>query len=227
MLGYSLLKDLYDAEWQRRDQLGAALGIPLAVLTVVASVIAFAVQRADFRRPYVGLLALLLAGVAGFCFARAVRLLVRSFHGHLYRGIPYPAEITKYEDELYRRHRAAGNADTFAEVDFHELLRDRYGDAADRNARINALRGELLFQANGWMLWAFAIAILAGLTTVIDIRLQPDAVYQVHLNGGTTTMSDDKSPSPPTPAPAPTPIEKPVAPVNHDLRTETKVPTKK
>jgi len=157
-----LYRDLYAEEVQDRELLRSAVSIPLALLTILGSGIAYL-----FRGLPVAPDTLLgcwhtiaLAGAAlAFCIAAV--FLIMSYHGHVYERVPSPNQIKTYEEALniYHGSSEAGRAE--ATATFQSFLRSRYTEAADRNMYTNIKRSAYLYRANAAVIACLVLAALA------------------------------------------------------------------
>lgn len=143
----SFYQHLYETEWQTRDHLQAAVSTPLSVLVLVATGLVLLAQ--NFRTDHHGLEIVFWSAyaVAAAGFMVAVYMLIRSFHGYVYRRIPLPSQLLAYHEGLLRHYTALGRPG-LANDEFDLYLRQRYVEAGDRNAVHNTNRFDYLHQAN-------------------------------------------------------------------------------
>jgi len=156
-------RQLYSEEFESRDRLRAAIGMPVGLLTVFASLLATMLRDPP---PAPGFLAWLFAtGAASgtYFFVRAAYYLVRSFHGHTYKVAPTPLELEAFWKDLRQWHKTYGKGKDGARVDFAKYLRDTYVTDTDHNALVNAEKAEYLFRAHGAMIYT---GMLAGLALI-------------------------------------------------------------
>lgn len=171
---------LYEAEWGRREQLGASLGTPLTVLTIVGAAFGWCYQNA--RVPSNGLDWLPSAGLglALVFFLRAVYILARSYHGYTYRQIPSASQIRAFQVELADpAHRAVTTEACSTQFDLQ--LIERYVEAADRNRANNDSRSDLLYRANAALLICAVLVAISALPILYSLKQQADPVYKVDI----------------------------------------------
>ena len=176
-----LYKNLYDAEWTRRDQLQSAVGTPLTAITLLGSalvVLSGNWNTAALVWPLVFRAALLGAGAT---FAIAVYKLVRSYHNYVYERIPFSSQLHTYESDLRQYYAAtAGNPD-LAGVEFEAELERRYILAADVNSQNNIRRGEYLHQANWAIVWAVVFTATAAVPLALTLKDRTPNAAQIEI----------------------------------------------
>lgn len=95
------------------------------------------------------------------CYLRTIYFLVRSYHGHVYRFLPFALEIRSYRDDLRHWYATYGGGSDEAEKEFEEYLERLNAEAADHNARINLEKSEYLFRANTWLVYCVILTVAA------------------------------------------------------------------
>jgi hypothetical protein len=174
-LSFEFLKDRYDYELRRKEELTAALGLPVGVLGGLGSLIVAMIRTFAFRRDAATYAFCVLVTPAICSFFACLAQLVRAYHRQKYIYLPLLKDLEATREEWRAFYEAAGY--TGADQDFfsHEL-RMRIIEAADRNTTNNDERGSLLYWARVWLF------VLLGLTTLAGV---PYVANQVKLHAET------------------------------------------
>jgi hypothetical protein len=229
----------YELEWQRRDQLQSASGVPIGILTLLGSALVYLLK--EFETP-----TLLLSGffwtmalLATLAYGIAVYMSVRSYYGYLYQRIPLPSQLQAHQAELLAYHRKSGGREGDAQRDFEDFLCQRYIDATDRNAANNINRGAYLHNANSAVAVCLVFTLFSGAVFGVHVKLDPSKPQRVEItNIPEASMTEEKDqPKKENAQPIPnagkpssfvdTNISKPAGPKNIDVRTGFEVPKKK
>jgi hypothetical protein len=177
----SLYESLYEAEWLRRDQLQAAVGTPVGVLTLLGGALVIVAERFETSSPVLAAWFWTSFGIACAAFLLSVYMLVRSFYGWLYERIPLPSQLREYERGLIEYHKATGSDQHAAATEMRQFLDERYVVAGDRNAVNNATRAEYLHQANKWLVVALGAVALCAAPFVIAAKRAPPKPQKVEI----------------------------------------------
>jgi len=165
---YDFIKSRYDYELQRKEQLTAALTLPVAVLSALGGAIvamARSFSYADAILTWAFAAALIAQGIAFFA---SLTYLAHAYHRQTYVFLPLLEEIDGSRDEFLEF--APGMAGGEAEVldAFENQMRKRMIDAADRNTQTNDERSSMLHRAR-LALYAVLVSVaLSGIPYVID-----------------------------------------------------------
>jgi hypothetical protein len=186
---------LYEAEWQTRDHLQAAVSTPLSVLVLVATGLVLLAQ--NFRTDHHALEIVFWSAyaVAAAGFIAAVYMLIRSFHGYVYRRIPLPSQLLAYYEGLLRHYTALGRPG-LANQEFDLYLRERYVEAGDRNAVHNTNRFDYLHQANRGIILSLCALVACTVPYVLAIRLSNADSAQVQPTHEARIPHDDPADAP-------------------------------
>lgn len=167
-MDFPFLKDRYDYELLRREQLTAALALPVGILSalggaVVAMARSFSYQNASLTSAFGVLLA---ANVIAFFLC--LFDLGRAYHRQKYLYLPLLGEMERSREEFleYAQVMAGGEAEVMA--DFDRELRRRVIQAADRNTQNNDERSGLLYRARVALFAVLALTAAAGVPYVVD-----------------------------------------------------------
>jgi hypothetical protein len=230
-------EELYKHELEHRERLRAAIGIPVGLLVVIGGLLGAILQSFWFEA---GILCywfwLAVLGSALF-FVRAVYFLVRSYHGHTYRVMPFALESRTYRDALRDWHARYGNGPHEGDREYEDYLERLYAEAADHNAYENAAKSEHLFRANTFVVCCVISAAVTFVPFAIHRVSSPAVVHKIEITNQSATasrdqetrMSNDKpNPVPPSPPQVPpqSPPPKPPAPPLRNLK-EGQIPERK
>jgi hypothetical protein len=151
----------YDFELQRKEQLTAALALPVGVLGVLGSLLAVMVRSFTFQGdPLSVAFGIAVAGAVCSFFACLLQL-ARAYHRQTYRYLPLLKQLDATLDEwrsFYAETGFTGDEEDF----FVRELRARIIDAADRNTENNDARSALLYWARVWLFWLLGLTTAAG-----------------------------------------------------------------
>lgn len=154
-------------------------------------------------------------------YAVAIYMLVRSFHGHVYRHLPFPSELKEYHDGLRAHYEALGTP-LLADREFESFLEQRLVDAADRNTENNLERAEYLRQANRGIIVAVMALTCASVPYSLHERTKEAAPQKLEITNLQTAMApQNPRPAPGTQRPVP---PKPIPPENFDVRIGARAP---
>ena len=166
MLNFDFLKDRYDFELRRNDQLNSSLPLPVGVLTALGGLIAVMARSFSYRSPT--LAAIFIAFLAADVLVFFVCLVFLSFayHRHSYVYLPLLQEL---EDAnlKWREVSAQTHVDGLDEA-FILNLRALIIQAADWNTRNNDARIRHLYWARIALFSVLVLTALAGLPYVAD-----------------------------------------------------------
>lgn len=166
-LGFEFIKDRYDFELLRKEQLTTALALPVGILGGLGSLLAVMVRSFHFHRdPTTAVFVALTAG-AIVSFFSCMFQLARAYHRQKYRFLPLLRELNEKLEEWKGFYETAGYAG--AEQDFfvHDL-RSSIIDAADRNTENNDSRSSMIYWARVWLFWLLGFATGAGVVYVAN-----------------------------------------------------------
>lgn len=167
-MDFAFLKDRYDYELLRREQLTAALALPVGILSVLGG--ATVAMARSFS--YLGVIVTPAFGVllaaTGISFFLCLLDLGRAYHRQKYLYLPLLSAIEQSREEFmeYGQTIAGGDAEVMA--DFEKELRRRVIEAADRNTRNNDDRSRLLYWARIELFVVLALTAAAGIPYVVD-----------------------------------------------------------
>jgi hypothetical protein len=154
-------KDFYDQEKTQRESLRGAIGQPVALLSIVTTLLASMFQKFQMQCSLATALFVLVFLFACIAGAVAVTNLVRAYHGHTYKGVGSAEEIRTTRLALYEWYIGQGKSEADAEKDLLHQLDEQFSIAATHNAKVNERRSELLYLANRYIILGGAGAAFA------------------------------------------------------------------
>lgn len=223
------LKDMYAEEWERRERIQSATGIPIALLTIVGGALVVFFERS---MPFAGWIdapfwSLFVA--TSVLLGIALYMLVRSYLGYMDRRLPLASQLQQHHETLTAHFAKSPTAAADVQREFDRFLAERYVDALDRNGTNNINRSAYLHKANKFAVMAFVATVLTAIPLGVQTKgwLVPRPVTP---NRSQTVSTDDNSqqsrPAEQKPAET-TPAKVPTGPANIDIRTGTRVPETK
>jgi hypothetical protein len=156
------LKDRYDYELRRREDLTSALSMPVGVLTVLGGAMATMAKSFSYGVPALSWAFGVILAVAVVAFIVCMVRLACAYHPQKYLYLPLLGALHEAREEwraFYAETRHDGADDDFFE---HELEKHII-DAADRNTRNNDYRSDQLHLAR---IALFAVLVLTALLVV-------------------------------------------------------------
>jgi hypothetical protein len=159
-LDFKFLKDRYDYELQRKEQLTSALSLPVGLLGGLGSLLAVIVRSFSPARDLVTLLFFLSVIASGVAFFACLVTLARAYHRQTYRYLPLLRSLDDKLGEWRSFYQDVGH-DGAEQAFFEHDLRSHVIDAADRNTQNNDTRSALLYWARVWL-----FVLLGGVAVV-------------------------------------------------------------
>jgi hypothetical protein len=215
--------ELYVHEWARRDQLAAALGIPLGLVMALGSGLAFLVTNYSLSNEPLCWAFLSFLSFATYGLLRAGYFLVRSYHGFTYSRHPYSGQLLAHWEDLKKCHENFHEPNGSASEEFENGLIQALAAATDINAKNNRIKSAYLYRAVSAIIFSLVFTLAAAVPAIFESLppLENNTVQnEIHFNPGCLMENNDtKKPkednSQKTP-PAPPP--KPSFPKNKDIR---------
>ena len=165
---FDYLRDRYEYELQRKEQLTAQLTLPVAVLGLLGSAIVAMARSFSYRLPLLTIPFMIILSGAGMAFLVCLVYLGRSYHRQTYVFLPLLEATDQSRNEFlkFASVMAGGEAEVLDE--FEKQMRGRIINAADRNTDTNDERSALLHRARLALFVVLLLATVAGLPYVID-----------------------------------------------------------
>ena len=159
---FDFLKDRYDYELQRREQLTAALTLPFGVLIVLGGAMAAMARSFSYKDDLLTWVFGILLGLAVIAFFLCILNLGRTYHRQTYIYLPLLGDLQEVREE-WRAFYEAAHQRGAADDSFQHELEARIIDAADRNTRNNDQRSRYLFWSR---LALFAVLVLTAMMSI-------------------------------------------------------------
>jgi len=165
---FGFLKNRYDYELHRKEQLTAALTLPVGVLTVLAGALVGMARSFTYRESVLVVLFGSFVAFAAVAFLTCLVFLTRAYHRQTYSFLPLLADIDRARNEFleYADAMAGGEADVLEA--FEHQMRGRMIEAADQNTLMNDERSALLHRARVALYAVLLLVALAGVPYLID-----------------------------------------------------------
>ena len=167
-MDFEFLKDRYDFELQRKEQLNAALTLPVAVLSGLGGAIVAMARSFTYRDELVTRAFLIALGLDLSAFLVCLVFLGLAYHRQHYRYLERLASLERwkqgYAEMLGRWGFPSYNVNTLLK----EYLRGRIIEAADRNTENNDKRSIDLSRARASLFAVLFFTAAAGIPYVID-----------------------------------------------------------
>ena len=186
---FDFLKDRYDYELRRQEQLTAALTLPIGVLTVLGGVMVAMARSFSYQDGPLTWGFWILLGLAGIAFFLCIFHLGRAYHRQTDTYLPLLRDLQKARDqlrefykqlylrEIYKEEHQSGPADDLFQRKEHQEggddlfqheLEKRIIDAADKNTQNNDQRRVYLFLARREIFAVLALIAIMGMIYVVD-----------------------------------------------------------
>ncbi len=168
MFDFKFIKDRYDFELARKEQITNALTMPIGVMSVIGALLVAMGRSFNFRDSplWWTFVPLFVADVMAFVIC--LIYLGRAYHLQTYIYLPLLSDLDQAADEFrdFNAYVRANGGDV--EETFEGDLLKRIIDAADRNTKTNERRTELLRIARLWLFSALWLTLFAGFPYVAD-----------------------------------------------------------
>jgi hypothetical protein len=165
---FDYLKDRYEYELQRKEQLTGQLTLPVAVLGLLGSAIVAMARSFSYQGMLLSVAFVVILGGASLAFLLCLVYLGRSYHRQTYVFLPLLDDTEQSREEFlkFAPVMAGGEAEVLHE--FEKQMRGRMISAADRNTQTNDERSGLLHRARLALFLVLLLSALAGMPYVID-----------------------------------------------------------
>jgi hypothetical protein len=177
-------KEHYLDELKRKDALGSALTIPIGILTVLGSILFYAVSNLSRPLAYVDLACVGFVIVAAISIILSIYYLVRSFSRFTpYRAVPTPVQLNSWRTNLQNYYSAQGVPKTDAELDAFvlEYIYKKYAELCHVNSGINDLRSNQLHSGISFLVYAIILAFIGGGLSLFNVLSKGDKTYKVMI----------------------------------------------
>lgn len=172
---------LYDAEFENRERLRSALGIPIALLTLLGGILGTMVPTIGADGTFLRSCFIFGFTCAACFFVVAVYSLIRAYHGYEYEGVPTLLDLRQYHAVLTKHFSDHGAAGTLADVAFSDYLEGALAAATGKNATINATKTAFLWWANNTVILCGVCTALAFIPHAYLKNGMPTPIYRVEV----------------------------------------------
>ena len=174
-------EELYKSELEHKERLRGAVGLPLGLLMVIGGLLATMSQSMELMPtlPFV-LFWIAVTGGVGY-FVRAAYFLIRAYHGHVYKAMPFALQRKEYSDQRREWHTNHGGGAHEGDVEYANYEERLYAEAADRNADVNTVKSGHLFSANASLIVCVILTAIAFLSYAVSRRLVSEPVRKVQI----------------------------------------------
>lgn len=164
----SKLKERYDFELLRREQLTSALALPVAVLSALGGALIAMTRSFSYQSGALNNIFGFIVTMDVVAFAICLFDLARVYHRQTYSYLPLLGDMEQSRQEFmsFAESLAGGEAEVLHEFD--NELRRRIIAAADKNTRNNDDRSGLLYWARVALFAVLTLTAAAGVPYVID-----------------------------------------------------------
>jgi len=164
---FDFLKDRYDYELQRREQLTAALTLPVGVLTILGGAMVAMARSFSYKDCLLTWVFGILLGLTGIAFFLCMLNLGRAYHRQTTTYLPLLGDLQKVREEwraFYEEAHQRGAGDD----SFQHELEARIIAAADRNTQRNDLRSHYLYLSRIALFAVLVLTAMMGIPYVVD-----------------------------------------------------------
>ena len=174
------LKNRYDYELKRKDQITAALTLPVGILIALGTVMVAMAQSFSYTDGYLTLFFLIFLVLTALAFFLCVVCIGLAYHRQDQWYLPLLSKLQKTREtwrvlykEVYFRtfgDSSLNDEQLFQAGDdvFEDALKEKIIEAADQNTRNNDLRSHYLYRARVVMFVVLILAAIAGILHVVD-----------------------------------------------------------
>lgn len=182
----NLFEKLYDAEWNRRNELLGATSLPAGVLALLGTGLVAMLREYPAGGGFLDYVFWLLFGASCAGFTIATCMLVRSLSFGRYEQLPFASKLSAYREELQQRYTALGTP-LLADRRFEAFLEQRLITAANTNSEHNAKRQASLQKALRGIVVTIIALGAASVPFSIRVRTTPPVPQKVEI---TTRQSE-------------------------------------
>jgi hypothetical protein len=167
-MDFDFLKDRYDYELQRKEQLNAALTLPVAALSLLGGAMVAMARSFTYAEAWLSRAFQTALGLDAAAFVSCLIFLAFAYHRQRYRYLEHLATLEAWKDDYAATLRSQGFATDTLNMTIKEHLRGRIIDAADRNTDNNDARSGMLYWARIALFVVLFLTAAAGVPYVID-----------------------------------------------------------
>lgn len=229
---YSLYKDLYFHEMERRDQLNRSLSFPVGLMAVLFGAAIVMYKAATFSVSTADKILLAFLCVVAIALVATAYFLIRTYWGHTYSAMPFAEDLHGYKVVLCDYYRSPDTSSEAAEASARSKLASYVELEFSKNAKINAVvndaKSVFLFKANAFLISSIVFLGIASPFYLYVTSRQQDNVQKIQIVQGDHVMTQQQPPKSPPPAqPAPAHKPEPTPPPSRLIREHTEKPLRK
>ena len=200
-LDFEFLKNRYDYELIRKEQLTSSLSLPVGVLGGLASLLALMARSCSYQSRLLSILFLVPLTAAVVAFVACLWQLANAYHRQEYLYLPLLRDIETNKEELLSFADAMAGDEAEVLEEFESRFRRRILAAADRNTENNDRRSSWLFWARVWLFALLAFVALAGIPYIVDqVRFHAQTRTTSATAGAGDTVAEHDAETPGLPA---------------------------
>jgi hypothetical protein len=134
---FDFIKNRYDYELQRKEQLTSALTLPVAVLSVLGGAIVAMARSFSYGEAILAQIFVPVLIVDGTAFFLCLVYLARAYHRQTYVFLPLLGEIDSSREEFLQFAETMAGGESEVLEAFENQMRRRMIEASDRNTQTN------------------------------------------------------------------------------------------
>jgi hypothetical protein len=234
---FEFYKDLYDREYDRKQELTDNVATPFGVLTVIGGILAYYFQSfkfSDIHSTWSAILfvsAMVPLAYAVYFFAWGMWFLARTFRyrfakGQAYHALSHAAQLLSYQEGLLTYYRENGESDETAKKEFEEFLINRLSAHAMTNGIINDSRGEDLDWAKRCVLISLVFVVICAVPVGIKAFLEPVKPTKIEIVRSSVNHQQDATSMYAQAKSSPKPQQPPVRLIKEGTKPPVKSPKK-
>ncbi len=189
-----IYKEFYQKEFERKNELGNSLTIPIGIISVLATGIYFYLSTFDFNTNRILtdiFILLLLAGT--FYLLRSIYYLLRAYLVLQKKETPYaylafPESLEDYFQRFKLHYIGTGLSEKQAEQKSHlklkEYLTERYCKTTTENMKINDERSANLFLCKKQILFSLGILLASFIPFVFNYFIKSEKNQKIEVVSG-------------------------------------------
>jgi len=230
---YSLYKDLYFHEMERRDQLNRSLSFPVGLMAVLFGAAIVMYKAATFSVSTADKIILAFLCVVAISLVATAYFLIRTYWGHTYSAMPFAEDLHSYKVLLSDYYKSAATSADAGEASAQSKLATYVELEFSKNAKINAVvndaKSVFLFKANAFLVSSIVFLGISSPFYLYVTSRQQDSVQKIQIIQGDHVMTQQQQPpkSPPPAQPPPAHKPEPTAPPSRLIREHTEKPLRK
>jgi len=163
-------KDHYTLEGARKNDLAAALSLPVGILSLILGALVVMAKELHLPLKTAEVFQLVFISLSASACALCAYFVFRSLYGFAYGFVPTAMQLQNYEEQLRTYHVAAGRTEaearSLADTETLDYLYGEFAKNADRNSTNNDIKSAFLHKCHGAIIAAVVFASAAGIAYV-------------------------------------------------------------